>query len=498
MRVAAPLRLNLRPTWKCWAIRAVALTAAAVNLGNGAPKTDPSAASCTPIETSSIFAGKTTDPYKLALRAYVWGYPLVRAAQNRYNLTSPDNPTELRLPTVAGAPINRLGHARELSSPTTRVGVAPNNDTLYSLAWLDMDAGPFVLETPPFEERYYTFQFGQADTSTRQALGQRTHGGTLPPVFIQGPKTSLRVPRGMVGVRSDQRYMMIVGRTLIRSPDDFAIVHELQRKMLLYRWADRERSVKPEAPITPQQPLLPLAGERSAADEYLTMLGSVLRDWRPTGRDIPIVTSFRGIGLSPTNGFIGAALTPAARQEVERGVADGQAIVRCNTVRLGRNVNGWAINTNGSRFGSDYLLRAAVAMDMIYVLPREEALYPNARVDSQGRELDGRRHYVLRFAKDQWPPVEAFWSATMYHAKGLMVANEINRYAIGDRTPGLKVDADGGITIRLQHDRPRDGVTSNWLPAPDGPFMLMLRLYRPRSSGLEGSWAPPSIEEVSD
>ena len=376
-----------------------------------------------------------------------------------------------------------------------RQGVAPNADTLYSLAWLDMAGGPYVLETPDFGKRYYTFQMGQADSSTQQSLGQRTHGHQLPPVFIQGPGQHHRVPASMVGVRSDQRYMMVAGRTLVSGPADVPAVTDLQRRMTLRRWQDyaAKRDILP--PVTPQRRLITGTAVTNP-DVFLSMLGVVLRDWRPTASDRALVASFARIGLSPRDGYRPDRLSPATRAAALLGVTDGEAAVRQKTFSLGHSVAGWGINTQGSVFNGDYLLRAAVAMDQIYVLPTEEALYPNARTDGSGRELDGRKSYVLRFAKAQLPPVKSFWSATMYFAKGLLVPNSIARYSIGDRTPGLAYERDGSLELVMQHDRPKDS-TVNWLPTPDAPFMLMLRLYNPEAAVLDRRWTPPAITETA-
>lgn len=450
-----------------------------------------------PSGTTAQFAGETRDARLLAMRAYVWGYPLVRAAQLRQNLTLPADPLRTRPPSSPGAAINRFGHAHELGSPKMRQGVAPNADTLYSLAWLDMAGGPYVLETPDFGSRYYTFQMGQADSSTRQSLGQRTHGHLLPPVFIQGPGQHHRVPAGMVEVRSDQRYMMVAGRTLVAGPSDIPAVTALQQRIRLRRWEDyaAKRDVLP--PVTAQG-VLASGNAVTSPDLFLSMLGVVLRDWRPSAADRPLVESFRRIGLSTQDGYRPERLTPATRAAALLGIGDGEAAVRQKTFSLGRNVHGWSINNQGSVFGDDYLLRAAVAMDQIYVLPKEEALYPNARLDSDGQVLDGRNSYELRFAKGEVPPVQFFWSVTMYHAQGLMVDNPIGRYAIGDRTPSLIRDADGGVRILLQNAPPGDPDTVNWLPAPAGPFMLMLRLYGPAAAAQAGRWTPPAIVRRSD
>ena len=446
---------------------------------------------------ANVFEGGSQDPRRLAMRAYVWGYPLVRAAQLRQNLTLPADPLRVRPPSSPGAAMNRFGHARELGSPKMRQGVAPNADTLYSLAWLDMDGGPYVLTAPDFGARYYTFQMGQADSSTRQSLGQRTHGGQLPPVFIQGPGQHRPVPAGMVEVRSSQRYLMIAGRTLVAGAADIPAVADLQRRIRLSRWQDyaARRDVLPPVAV---QRVLRTGVAVTSPDVFLEMLGVVLRDWRPSAADRALVESFRHIGLSVRNGYRPESVTADARAAALLGVKDGESAVRRKTFALGRNVEGWSINTAGSVFGDDYLLRAAVAMDQIYVLPKEEALYPNARLDADGRVLDGRNSYTLRFANGDAPPVRFFWSVTMYHAAGLMVDNPIGRYAIGDRTPSLVHEPDGSIRIVIQNARPAGSDRVNWLPAPAGPFMLMMRLYGPGRAAQTGRWTPPAIVRRAD
>jgi len=430
----------------------------------------------------------------IARHAFVWGYPLVRAAQLRQRLTQPDDPLVARPASSPGAPINRFGHAHELGSPRMRQGVAPNNDTLYSLAWLDLHDGPFVMTTPDFGARYYVFQMGQADSSTAQALGRRTHGRHLPPLFIQGPGQRWPVPRGMVGVRSTQRYLMIAGRILVDGAQDVASVARLQQQIRLRRYADWRAGRDVLPPIPTQRPVSESNVEKDAA-AFLADLGAVLQDWRPAPGERALVRSFARIGLTLGKGYRADTVPPTVRSAVLRGIAAAQAEVRAKTFALSRNVHGWSINLAGSEFGGDSLLRAAVAMDQIYVLPREEALYPNARQDGAGRTLDGRQDYVLRFPAGQTPPMRFFWSATMYHAEGLMVDNEIGRYAIGDRTPGLRRDADGGLTLYFQHQAPETAAArANWLPTPAGPFMLMLRLYGPLAPALSGSWTPPPIE----
>lgn len=435
------------------------------------------------------------DYRRLAAEAYVWGYPLIRSAQLRQNMTLPEDPLRARPATTAGAPINRLGHARQLATPETRQGVAPNNDTLYSLAWIDTAAGPFVFEAPDFGARYYTFQMGQADTSTDLALGQSTHGAQLPPIFILGPGQDHPVPPGMIGVGASQRYFMLAGRTLVRDAEDFAEVWKLQDRMRLRTWEDYRASRDREPPIMPQVPIERREPPTDDPAAFLGMLGTVLEDWRPAGADRRIVRSLAPLGLAPGRPFDPRCVPSAALPGIAQGLASARAAIEQRTRELGTNANSWSVNYRGAAFDHDLLLRAAVAMDQVYVLPAREAIYMIAKRDSQGRTLDGRASYVLRFDADALPPADAFWSATIYYAKGFLVANPAGRYSIGDRTPGLLRGADGSIAIRLQHRAPADG-GANWLPVPAEPFTVMLRIYRPGEDVMNRKWLPPAIVEV--
>ena len=438
----------------------------------------------------------TTDPHALGLRAFVWGYPLVRAAQLRINLTRPDDPCAARPPTVAGAPINSMGHARVLATPQTRVGVAPNNDTLYSIAWLDLDAGPFVLEGPDFGNRYYTFQMGQADSSTDRSIGQRTHGGRLPPILIVGPGHPGDVPPGMERVRSHHRYLMVAGRILVDGPADLVAVHALQDQVRLRPWSAWQAGIAGLTVVPAQRPLTVFTPSADDGLGFLEQLGVVLGDLTLSPQETGIVESLRCIGLVPGTGFHKESLTAKACAALAAGLREGEALVRSKTLDLGRKVNGWSINDRGSRFGEDYLLRAAVAMDQIYIVEPEEALYPSARIDASGQALDGRHHYRLRFPLGTLPPVRAFWSITIYYAKGFMVPNPINRWAIGDRTPGLVLAPDGSLDILLQPAPPAGAMAANWLPTPKEAFMLLMRLYHPQAQALNGQWVPPAIERI--
>jgi len=446
-------------------------------------------------KTEQLFAARSADPYTLAVRATVWGYPLIRAAQLRQKATQPNDPFAPRPSTVATAPLNRLGRARQLAGPDTRIGVAPNNDTLYVLAFLDTDDGPFLLDTPDFGARYYTFQFGEADSSTHHSYGQSTHGRKLPPVFIVGPRYHGATPKGALMVRSDQRYLMVAGRILVARPEDLPAVHELEDRIGLSKWLGPGQ-LGPTT-VSPQRALAGTRADVPEALKPLADLGTVLQDWRPTPEERELLRSLEAIGLTRRDGFHIDRLAPAQRAAVEAGVADGLKIIRAKTRNLGALANGWSTSYSGSTFGKDYLLRAAVAMDQIYVVDKDEALYPVAHSDGTGAPLDGRNAYTICFSKADLPPVNAFWSITLYYAKGFLVPNSLKRYSIGDRTPGIAYGKNGSLKLYVQNDDPGAGKTANWLPAPKEGFMLMMRLYRPKASAMTERWHPPAIIPVS-
>ncbi|WP_156680897.1 DUF1254 domain-containing protein [Sphingomonas profundi] len=460
-------------------MRGLALAAALLGAAAAAQ-----AAPVPPGAPANPFAGEARDMAALAERAYVWGMPLVEAARIRERFISPGG-------DMPASPLNRFVHRRKLAGPEMKAGVGPNNDTIYSLAWLDLAAGPIILTAPDFGSRYYTFSINLADSSGNQSLGQRTHGGQLPPLFIHGPGYRGAIPAGMVNVPSTTRFVNIAGRILVRGPAEYPLVNALQDRIALHDWQDWQAGRR--------VPAAPVRGERldaGPADSNETMqfyhrLGSVLRDWVVQPRDAALVRSFAALGLN-RQGFTPGRVPPAA---LEQGYAAGTSLVAARSLTLGVQQNGWTTNYRGPRFGGDYLLRAAVAKDQIYVTIPEEAIYPIGRVDLQGRPIDGRCRYRIRFAPGAFPPVDAFWSVTAYDNAGHMIPNPAQRYSVGDRTAVMAKGKDGSVTIILSADDPHDPA-ANWLPIATGPSYLMMRLYRPKPPVLAGRWSPPAIERL--
>ncbi|MET3860442.1 hypothetical protein ABIE38_001352 [Dietzia sp. 2505] len=422
-------------------------------------------------------------------RLCVWGYPLVRSLQLREKMTQSDAGPGRDAARSAAAPLGGFGHQRLLSDPGYRVGVAPNVDTLYSVAWVDLRDGDLRLEVPDFGGRYYAFQFGYVDT-TCHTIGQRTNGGDLGPVTIHWAPT-LTEPHLSSGedgteLRCNSRFLMIAARIMVDSsdPEDLRQVHDLQEAITLTSVGPGAPAAAPE-PVPSRRPLPPDAGPgRSFFEQLSRVLDDVPAEAVDPGiRDVLLASGWSAGGL------LGREVPePTLDEAVSRGLAR----VRRGVAGAGEVRNGWMINYAGVDFGRDWLLRAAVAMAQIYINPAEEALYPVLEVDSEGRGLTGRHAYRLRFTPDQLPPVAYFWSLTMYHAEGFLVANPLSRYAVGDRSPHVTYEPDGSLELVVSHDRPVEGV-DNWLPAPEGGFRLMLRLYGPSPECLRGEWSPPPL-----
>ena len=290
----------------------------------------------------------------------MWGYPLVAAAEARLTSTNPSNPFVKRSPYDGGAALDNIGFQRVRSNLAFKA-VTPNNTTLYPPAWLDTDHGPFVLLTPNFGKRYYTFQMAQADTSSRESLGQRVNGPKLRPVFIYGPHWHGKVPRGMKGVRSNFRCCFILGRILTNPsrPGDVKRVHALQSRVKLVTWARYRAGRRGGRNPAPAQAPLDVSSDNPRF-AFMYELGRVMSELMPVADDRQLVKSFTRIGLS-AHGFDLASLSPAARSPVTRALRVGPRVVARAADSSGTIANCWSFSFQGPYRGTDWLRRAVIA-----------------------------------------------------------------------------------------------------------------------------------------
>ena len=434
------------------------------------------------------------DPVDIATLAYIWGYPLVIKKRTFDYATSPNIP-----PGPLRGPVNTFAHARDLLNASYTDVVRPNQDTLYSVTYLDLKNKPLILQIPPMPDRYYVLQFTDAYTNSFKYIGTRTKvtsGGTY---YITGPNWTGTVPSRMLQIKSPTNLAALIVRILVNGPADVPNVNALQDRLSLSPVSAPEASPIPvntsvksnEIPVSTQPAFMPKTGAK-IFDE----LGNDMIDNPPFKDDAGVVAKFKMIG-------IGQGLTPSATKNetilkaLEQGIIEGEKMIHKKIANLGSVVNGWSFNLDTGNYGSDYLLRSAVAKTALGANSPEEALYPLTFVDNSGSNLTGSEKYVIHFDKDKIPPVDAFWSITIYNSKYGFVDNPINRYAISDRTPGSKFNSDGSFDIYVQENNPGKEKESNWLPAPPDNFSLLLRLYIPKEIILKGEYQYPPVQRVS-
>jgi hypothetical protein len=440
-----------------------------------------------------------TDLQALAREAFVYAFPLHEMTRMRA-ATSPR-----RLPGVGFAGegadstlrwANCLIAARQLLGAGGSRVVTPNNDTLYLNAWLDLGEGPLVIDVPDTDGRYYVLGLLDFYTNPFAHLGTRLTGNAARSFVVLGPGAQ-DVPDGFEAagavVRAPTRWVWIIGRILVDGEHELPLVHALQDRFRLRR-LDDWRAGRDSAPLRfdsrcdAQAPL--------SAAGFVANVNRALRDNPPPADERARVARFAALGIGaqcpevPTPDHE-ALLRPA----LEQGLAELQAGGLGDTV-----VQGWSMPKRlDGGFGHDHLRRAAVTLKYIGALESAEAVYPMAYVDADGRALNGTQACRLHFAPGQLPPVNGFWSLTMYDRRTFMlVPNDIGRYAIGDRTRGLVHGADGSLTIHIQAQPPSDiAALANWLPAPAGEFYLCLRGYLPQPPLLDGRYRLPGLRRCA-
>jgi hypothetical protein len=457
-----------------------------------------------------VWKGPQWLAFARGVQAYLYGYPLVTSDVTRRVLTAPG--IKQRLGT---GPINQFNHVRVFPDDKFRDVVAPNADTLYSIAWLDLAAGPLVLHQPEMGPRYVLFGLLDAWSNSR-SLGTRVYGHGAMDYAIVGPGWKGQLPEGMTRIEMPTQMAWFIVRTGTAGRADYAAVHEIQD-----RYGLKPLEPRPVAQETAPDPSVDLVTPvvtqvaRMSATQYFDRLAMLMVANPPAAADAPMLEILDKIGVHPGEHFEPSRLSAAQLRGLDDAVwfvrclfetrAEGSqdkpersgwqrwAFAKANAFlndRLLNVHNGWIVPLNLGRYGTHYALRAIVTLIGFGANPPEDAVYPKTSVDAQGQLLEGSKRYVLHFSKEQLPPARAFWSLTMYDEAGFFIDNPLQRYAIGDRDK-LKFNADGSLDLRIQHDAPAD--TANWLPAPSGRFGVMLRLYDPQPEVLDGSWLPPAV-----
>ena len=433
-----------------------------------------------------------TELAAIAAESYVYLYPLVTMELTRLQST---NIEPGKMP--GRGPMNEFIHIREFPDADFKVVVRPNFDTLYSSAWLDLSSGPVVVSAPDTDGRYYMLPMLDMWTDVFAVPGKRT-SGTAPgnwAVVPQGWQGSL--PAGMERIEAPTIYVWIIGRTQTNGPDDYEAVHTVQDGFGLTRLSDWGGSASPsEAKIDPSidmtTPPLDLVNGMEG-DVFFTLAAELMRLHPPHITDWSQVSRMGRLGLSPGDPFDLDGQDGDLVQAIDGAPKLGQLSIVSQLPTMASVTNGWQMNINSMGvYGDFYAKRAAVAMLGLGANPAEDAVYPLLMADADGNSVDGSTDYVLHFEKSELPPVDAFWSVTMYDEHGFQVANELDRFAIGDRDP-LAYNPDGSLDLFIQHSNPGPDHEANWLPAPLGPLGITMRLYAPNPIVLAGGWAPPAL-----
>ena len=425
----------------------------------------------------------------LGQAAYLYGFPLLEFLRVTRTETS------VRCADRAGdAPLNTFSNAARFARPQDRTVVAPNVDTLYSIAHLDLGHGPVVLSHPAMGRRYFVFELLDPYTNVIGYIGSRTTGAAAGQFAITWAGHGGRRVAGARVIASEYRRVWVIGRTLAGGPAD-----QRRAQALMARYGLRAPAGHGAPPRCRPGPVHHATAPTVAG--FLAALDRGLTANPPPPRDRPLLHRLAAIGVGPGLDPARAKLGRTARVALDAAIAETATllptIARRTVLTEAEHNHGWA---NPSReigaYRTDYRFRAGVAVVGLGANTRAEAIYPTALTDDTGQLLEGGRSYRLVFAPGQVPPARAFWSLTMYDAAGYLVANPEHRLAIGSNHPPLRRERDGSIVVALQRSRPVDP-HANWLPTPTGGFRLSLRLYWPRAQALSGRWQPPPVRPVS-
>jgi hypothetical protein len=371
--------------------------------------------------------------------------------------------------------------------------VRPNFDTLYSPAWLDLTGGPVVVHAPDTGDRYYMLPMIDMWTDVFANPGKRTTGTEARDFVVTGPGHRGDVPAGATVIESPTPYVWIIGRTQTNGPADYDAVHVVQDGYRITPLGEPvSHQVDADYDVT-TEPMTTVNG--MSAIDFLSYATELLSVNPPHPTDFSQLARLANLGIVAGEAFDAKAFTPEQAAELEAGHRAAIADLAVALATVGAKVTGWTTFTDTMGvYGNYYLKRALVTLVGLGANPAEDAIYPLLGADADGDVPDGKYDYVMHFEADELPPAVAFWSVTMYDAEGYQVANELNRFAIGDRDP-LVYNADGSLELYLQHVNPGPDREANWLPAPRGPLGVTMRLYAPRPEALDGRWKPPAVRK---
>lgn len=443
----------------------------------------------------------------IATEAYVYLYPLVIMDVTRRQFTNSPPGQE-----PGHGPMNMFNNIPTFPPADFKGVVRPNFDTLYSIAYLDMTKEPVVVSVPDTNGRYYLLPMLDMWTDVFASPGWRTTGTQAGNFLITPPgwRPDLRerfvdefkLPAGTQRIDAPTPMAWVIGRTKTDGPADYDAVHKIQAGFKITPLSEWGKPPKPVAvnidPAIDMKTPPKTQVDTMSGETFFAYAADVLKVQPPHITDQPIIARMKRIGIEPGKSFDAAKLDPSVAKAIQGAPAAGQQLMGWKVKTLARVTNHWSMNTDTMGvYGNYYLKRAIIAQVGLGANSPEDAVYPLNLGDETGKRLDGANKYTLHFEKGATPPVDAFWSVTLYDPEGFPVANPLNRFAVSSWMP-FKYDADGSLTLYFQNESPGKDKEANWLPAPKGPFNLTMRLYAPRSEALTGKWNPPPVMKTPE
>ncbi len=432
----------------------------------------------------------------IAIEAYTYFYPLVSMEVTRRVSTNSPVGAE-----VGRGPMNTVVNMRKFPDVNFKDVVRPNFDTLYSSIWMDLSEEPLVLSMGNSNGRYYLLPLIDLWSNVFAVPGKRTSGTEEKTFVIAKQGWTGTLPLGVELITSPTSVLWMIGRIQTNGPADYAAVNALQNTIKLNRlsdWMNGQTSTfdfQFDSTVDMKTPPLEQVNTMSAS-EYFKLAAELVKNNPPQITDWSTVERMKKIGFFVGQDYELSQQSPAIQEAVNRSMKDGLSNMISKVPTLARVVNGWQMNTDTMGvYGNYFLKRAIVAMVGLGANQPEDAIYPLVVTDIDGDVMTGDKNYVIHFDKNELPPVNAFWSITMYDENGFQIANELNRYAIGDRD-NLQYNSDGSLDIYIQNKNPGGIKTSNWLPSPaSGKLGVTMRLYSPMQQALDGRWSPPGIKK---
>ena len=447
-------------------------------------------------------AARELEARELAVDAYIYAYPLVTMEITRRVSTNVEKPAGSK------APMYQFARLRNYPAVDDHTVTAPNADTLYTVAWLDVGKEPWIVSIPDMKDRFFLFPMLDGWTNVFVDPGKRTTGTKAQAYAITGPGWSGQLPAGVTEYKSPTAMVWVLGRIYCTgTPEDYKAVHALQDKVTAVPLSSYGKPyTPPPGKVDPAIDMKPPRDQVNAMDgaTYFKVFAELLKTNPPAADDAPMVAKLAKIGIVPGQDFDASKLDPSVAKGIAAAPKHAQGKIEAwekegIVAGDGKLEHGWLFFTKVGVYGTHYLQRAMITWFGLGANRPADAVYPTSLGPELVKKYHGKNKYVMHFDKGQLPPVNGFWSLTMYDKDYFFVPNPINRYTVSQRNK-FKANADGSIDIYVQSESPGKDKGQNWLPAPKDEFVLMMRLYWPKDKApsiLDGTWKPPHVKEVS-